>query len=176
MSTDFDWSGAPEGERWKMGGGYFVIGPDEVYSWSGLSRRWRISGLFAHGIRTKGTRVETPYPVVRVGDRARVTQTQTWEGHVTRIEDNTLLLDEHQYPIELSKVQVQVLQRADPPLEPGDLVRDADGLFFVYNSEEPSYPFCLLYNRDGEWDGSTYYPRDKLTGPLVKVELREVTS
>lgn len=148
-SGDFDWAGAPEGERWvrsHLRSGrpyYYVIVGDEVYMYRDFG--WLCSDWDVDCFRDDplATRVDEPArPVLGVGDRVRVTEIpRTWVGHVTRVEgDDLLLLDEHPDPFGLDRVAVEVLESADQPVRPavqvGDRVRvTVEGVVRGYSTD-----------------------------------------
>lgn len=172
MTAEFDWSGAPEGERWVWCDVRLVT--DGQRSWVHAYGEWQPSVNSADFIREHGTRVESARPVPRVGDRVRVSV----EGVVGAVYGDNLDLivatDGRRETFFLTAFDpVEVLQRADPPLQPGNLVR-AGGAVWQYTQDGRFSP-VLDTEGDAAWD-SSYRTRDDLTGPLVKVQLTEVPS
>lgn len=108
----------------------------------------------------------------RVGDRVRV----ALEGVVTYADTREFVFRDNDgtYRSVSTAQAIEVLERADPPLKPGDLVRDGDGRVWQLVSLGR---FTRVFMEDGFASWSTsLVTRDKINGPLVKVELREVTS
>lgn len=180
---EFDWSGAPEGERWVMlmdgpaRNRYVIVcdeetGRETAMVWSG---KWVRSLLTPAVVRQDGTRVESARPVPRVGDRVRVSVEGTMLDalKVGQIVNGAVVLGlgtalQPDYTVE-------VLERADPPLQPGDLVRDDGDGGIVYNyapdpAEADGWDYVQITGQDigGRFD------RTNLVGPLVKVQLTEV--
>lgn len=184
MTAVFDWSGAPEGERWVTRSEYehevrwVITEGGQVYGWLPFTDEWKLFSNRPDRIRANGTRVESARPVPRVGDRVRVTV----EGVVQSIDrDQIDYTDDHGVAGFVSRrpsaAVVEVLQRADPPLQPGDLVRDGRGYVYEYlpiDLEDDPADTMPFVGRLGGADVGTRFSRSELTGPLVKVQLTEV--
>ena len=189
MTAVFDWSGAPEGERWVMlmdgpaRNRYVIVcdeetGRETAMVWSG---KWVRSLLTPAVVRQDGTRVESARPAPRVGDRVRVSVEGTMLDalKVGQIVNGAVVLGlgtalQPDYTVE-------VLQRADPPLQPGDLVRDDRGVLFMYRpdtnrSKSEGWNYRVVIGADGNqpMEGMRGLSRDEIDGPLVKVQLTEV--
>ena len=196
MTAVFDWSGAPEGERWVLGNNpptvRYVITVDKETgretAWvrlgdvqlpgSTMINNWVVSARSVEAIRDEGTRVESARPVPRVGDRVRVTRRPA-EVTVTGVSEVAVFGRDDEgvaRRFDRALCDIEVLQRADPPLQPGDLVRNSEGDVYVYlldGAPEGAFWPVRIPGRDtGKW--ASRYARADIPGPLVKVQLTEV--
>lgn len=181
MNTEFDWSGAPEGERWVWGSAKYIIpGPGtSPRTYDPRTGAWPYTSVTADWVREFCTRVQLR-PSVNIGDRVRVyaegtvTQSESPTDHLVVTTDKGVAI----YP-SVAGWGVEVLQRADPPLQPGDLVRDSQGGIYQYHDAVQSFRAVLNVPPFRDEDGETteddgWRSRHQIPGPLVKVQLTEV--